>query len=201
MRQCPRCRRLYDGSHAVCAEDGTALLVPEVRPGVLVDGKYRLDEPLGAGSMGFVYKATQLAMDRVVALKVIQADSLRDPQSVARFKREAMAAARLSHPNVVTIYDFGVSVEVGAYLVMELLEGHTLERELSERGRLPPREALDLLREICAGVHAAHEAYIIHRDLSPRNVFLVTGSTNLRAKVPTSASRSSTGASHRPERL
>jgi predicted ATPase/serine/threonine protein kinase len=151
--------------------------------GAVVDGKYRVDEPLGTGGMGTVYRATDLRLEREVALKVIRDDLLGEAATAERFRREAVAVARLRHPNVVTIYDYGVAPGLGAYLVMELLQGHSLRVELERRQRLEAREALDVAGQVCGAVAAAHASGIVHRDLKPENVFLEAGAGRAAVKV------------------
>jgi non-specific serine/threonine protein kinase len=105
-------------------------------------------------------------------MKVVRGDLLADPSTTERFRREAVAVARLRHPHIVTVHDYGVAEGVGAYLVLELLEGRSLREELAERKRLDAREALDLMRQVCQAVEAAHRAGVVHRDLKPDNIFL-----------------------------
>lgn len=155
-----------------CPHDGTALPPPDNLVGKVLDGKYRIDALHGSGGMGAVYRATQVNLERTVALKVVRGDFLKDAIVTERFKREALAVARLKHPHIVTVYDFGIVKEGGAYLVMEFLEGRTLRVEIQNRSKLPVGPAVDIMRQICSAVHAAHTEGIIHRDLKPDNIFL-----------------------------
>jgi predicted ATPase/serine/threonine protein kinase len=140
--------------------------------GTVVDEKYRIESLLGAGGMGAVYRATHLQLERHVALKVIRGELLADPSSVERFRREAVAVARLRHPNIVTVHDYGIAPRIGAYLVLELLEGRSLRAELAERKRLDMETTCALVGQVCEGVGAAHRAGVVHRDLKPENLFL-----------------------------
>jgi hypothetical protein len=140
-------------------------------PGLLAR-RYRFQRQLGRGGMGAVYEALDTELERRVAVKLIRSDLLASPEAAVRFKREAKAAASFSHPNVVTIYDFGVAEDQRAYLVMELLHGCTLRQELRQRGHLPAARALEILRGACAAVEAAHRRRLLHRDLKPENIFL-----------------------------
>jgi len=155
--------------------------------GQILDGKYRLERLLGQGGMGAVYLATHLGTERYVALKLITPQFMRNEEFVERFKREARAAGRLRHPNVVDVTDFGFSGEgVGrvAYLVMEYLDGCTLSDVLAEEERLPLYWVVDILEQVCAAVHEAHQQGIIHRDLKPDNIWLEpNGLGGYRVKV------------------
>jgi serine/threonine protein kinase len=143
--------------------------------GQVLDEKYRLERLLGQGGMGAVYLATHLGTERYVALKLIAPQFMRNEEFVERFKREARAAGRLRHPNVVDVTDFGFARAEGgtvAYLVMEYLDGCTLGDVLAEEGRLPLEWAVDILEQVCSAVHEAHQQGIVHRDLKPDNIWL-----------------------------
>lgn len=143
--------------------------------GRILDEKYRLERLLGRGGMGSVYLATHLGTERYVALKLITPQFMRNEEFVARFKREARAAGRLRHPNVVDVTDFGFAhagAEAVAYLVMEYLDGCTLGDVLMEEKRLPLEWVVDILEQVCSAVHEAHQQGIVHRDLKPENIWL-----------------------------
>jgi len=143
--------------------------------GQIIDGKYRIERQLGKGGMGTVYLATHIGTERPVAVKVIVPQFMERAEFVERFRREARAAGRLRHPNVVDVTDFGIAEMQGskiAYLVMEYLDGCTLGEILEEEKRLPLMWSLDILEQVCSAVHAAHEQGIIHRDLKPDNIWL-----------------------------
>lgn len=143
--------------------------------GQVLDDKYRLERLLGQGGMGAVYLATHLGTERYVALKLIAPQFMRNEEFVERFKREAKAAGRLRHPNVVDVTDFGFA-EAGdkpvAYLIMEYLDGCTLGDVLKEEKRLPLEWVVDILEQVCSAVHEAHQQGIVHRDLKPDNIWL-----------------------------
>ncbi len=155
--------------------------------GQILDEKYRLERLLGQGGMGAVYLATHLGTDRYVALKLIAPQFMRNQEFVERFKREARAAGRLRHPNVVDVTDFGFSGEGDdrvAYLVMEYLDGCTLSDVLAEESRLPLYWVVDILEQVCAAVQEAHDEGILHRDLKPDNIWLEpNGLGGYRVKV------------------
>ncbi len=151
------------------------MIDPDPYIGRLLDEKYRLERLLGRGGMGAVYLATHLGTERYVALKLITPQFMRNEEFVARFKREARAAGRLRHPNVVDVTDFGfahVGAEAVAYLVMEYLDGCTLGDVLAEEKRLPLEWVVDILEQVCSAVHEAHQQGIVHRDLKPENIWL-----------------------------
>src|SRR5215207_10751650 len=143
--------------------------------GDVLDGKYRLEKLLGQGGMGAVYLATHLGTERYVALKLIAPQFMRNDEFVERFKREARAAGRLRHPNVVDVTDFGFAETDSsrvAYLVMEYLDGCTLADVLAEEKRLPLVWVVDILEQVCSAVEEAHRQGIVHRDLKPDNIWL-----------------------------
>jgi len=129
-----------------------------------------ITELLGAGGMGAVYKALQKKLDRTVALKILPLETARDPAFAERFAREAKALARLNHPNIVAVYDFGQS---GAYyyFIMEFVEGTNL-RQLIHDKSLEPRQALELVMQICTALQFAHDEKIVHRDIKPENILI-----------------------------
>jgi CheY-like chemotaxis protein len=141
-------------------------------PGTTLGGRYRLDAVIGGGSFGTVFRGRHLELGRDVAIKVLATSAGSDPEAVARFRREGASACRVQHPNAVAVLDFGVTDAGVAYLVMELLEGRSLEKELEDRGRLPPLRCAEILIPVCSALAAAHAAGVVHRDIKPSNVFL-----------------------------
>ena len=139
--------------------------------GQLLDGRYRVGSWIARGGMATVYLGTDTKLDRTVALKIAHPELAGDPEFVGRFTSEARSAARLSSPNVVAVYDQGADGDL-LYLVMEYVPGRTLRELLRERGRLGPREALDIFTGVLGGLAAAHRVGIIHRDVKPENVLL-----------------------------
>jgi serine/threonine protein kinase len=137
---------------------------------------YEILEKLGEGGMGVVYKARHVALDRIVALKVISRALLANPSALARFRREARAAARLSHANLVTVHDAGASGD-DHFLVMEYVAGIDLAQCLAQRGALPPREACDYIRQAALGLEHAHERGLVHRDIKPSNLLVAPDGT------------------------
>jgi tRNA A-37 threonylcarbamoyl transferase component Bud32 len=179
MTECPRCGRCEDHGTAVCPTDGTAL-----RPGPtprVIDNKYRIDQLLGRGGMGSVYRSRDVRLDRQVAVKMVRPELLDDNEARRRFRREAQLVARLQHPGIVSIFDFGTLDSGGAYLVMELVRGEDLRRVLHREGRLEPARAVRILTAVCEAIEAAHQEGVLHRDLKPENILLPGG--GVEAKV------------------
>jgi serine/threonine-protein kinase len=136
------------------------------------DGKYRLLRLIGAGSAGSVYEAENMVVGKKVAIKILHSDLAQNDTLRARFAAEARAGAQIGHPNIVDIYDFGITSEGTPYIVMELLHGETLEELLARRGGLAPALACELMVQILAGLGAAHRMGIVHRDLKPANIVI-----------------------------
>src|ERR1700685_813995 len=132
---------------------------------------YRIDEKLGEGGMGVVYKAVDLNLDRVVAIKVISADLSRDPGLLERFRSEAKAQAHLNHTNIASLYSL-LSLDTCTGIVMEYLEGETLDQMLHRRGLIPSEEAVPLFRQALLGIGFAHRMGIVHRDIKPSNIMV-----------------------------
>jgi eukaryotic-like serine/threonine-protein kinase len=180
MTECPRCGRCEEPGVTLCPADGSPMQpVPSV-PRV-VDNKYRIEQLLGRGGMGAVYRARDMRLDRLVALKVVRAELVGDPEARRRFRREAQIVARLQHPSIVSVFDYGTFTDGGVYLVMELVRGEDLRRVLLREGRLDPERAIPILCAVCAAIEAAHRDGVLHRDLKPENILLPGG--ELAAKV------------------
>jgi len=142
--------------------------------GDIVD-HYRVVERLGAGGMGRVYRVDHITLGRPYALKVLHSEVLqRDPRSIDRFVREARAASRIQHPNIIDVFDFGYLADGRPYFVMELLAGESLGELIDNHGPMEPEKALTFTKQLAAALSAAHEAGVIHSDVTPSNI-LVTG--------------------------
>jgi serine/threonine protein kinase len=146
---------------------------------VLLNNRYRLLEMVGSGGMAIVYKGVDTLLERPVAVKVLREAFASDPAFLARFQREARAAAKLDHPNVVTVYDVGQDGD-RHYIVMEYVDGQDLKTLIRQKSRLSLDETLDIITQVCAGVGHAHQAGLIHCDIKPQNVLVTPGG---RAKV------------------
>jgi len=140
--------------------------------GTVVAGKYRIDELIGRGGMGAVFRATNLAIGKRVALKFLCREAALDRDAVARFQREAEAASTVESAHIVQIFDSGTTDDGRPFLVMELLRGEDLRQRLRREGRLAPNDAVRIAAQVARALRRAHEAGIVHRDLKPDNVFL-----------------------------
>jgi len=150
--------------------------------GQTIENKYRLIADLGAGGMGAVYRAQRLLIGDEVAVKILHPEHVAQPEFFERFRREAQAAARLKHPNAVSIYDFGVTADGLVYLVMELIDGQTLRQIIKEQGPLMSSVAVEIINQACMAIGEAHLNNIIHRDIKPDNI-IVNAASNFKVKV------------------
>lgn len=171
LRECPRCGRCYGSGAVRCEADGEVPVVtlPVER---LIEGKYQLERRIGRGGMGAVYAGRDLRLGRRVAVKVMLSELFGHHEALRRFEREARAAARLSHRNVVQIHDYGPIGAMGAFLVMEYIEGRSWRDDLRMWPAVPPAVCLPWVEQLLDGVAAAHAAGIVHRDLKPENLLL-----------------------------
>ncbi len=173
MKTCPVCGGRHPDDVLFCPQDGSALRSDgaELLGGVIAE-RYKIVEKIGEGGMGTVYLGVHVKMGRKSAIKIMSRAMARDPDAVARFNREAANAARISHPNVCAIYDFGDTRDGIIYLAMEFVEGQPLSALLRPNRGLPPNRATAILEQTAAALEAAHELGIVHRDLKPDNIML-----------------------------
>jgi tRNA A-37 threonylcarbamoyl transferase component Bud32 len=181
FEECPRCGLCYESGSGHCTQEGAPLT--RVSSGRLLVSRYRLERRLGRGGMGTVYKAMDTALERSVAVKLIREDLITSKDAAERFRREAKASAACAHPNLVTVYDFGVDPDTRVFLVMELLEGATLRHRLELKKRFTTPEIMDVVSGVSAGLEAAHENGLVHRDLKPENIFLARSGGREVAKI------------------
>src|SRR5262249_21341469 len=144
---------------------------PRFTPGQLLTGRYRIVALLGKGGMGEVYRADDLKLGQSVALKFLPANLARDPDRLARFHNEVRMARQVSHPNVCRVYDLA-EADGQPFLTMEYIDGEDLASLLQRIGRLPEEKGIELARQLCQGLAAAHDRGVIHRDLKPANVMI-----------------------------
>jgi serine/threonine-protein kinase len=177
---CPECGEQFEPGTKHCPNDGTRLYSYQVRDasddpliGQTIDGRFRLDEVLGEGGMGRVYRGVQLSVDRSVAIKVLRPDLVEREDVIKRFLREARVISGFNHPNIVNLVDFGQDTENDVlYLAMELLDGLPLSNLLM-RGRAHPNLICEVGLQVCRALAEAHRAEIVHRDLKPDNLMVV----------------------------
>src|SRR3984957_19801268 len=187
-------------------------------PGTTLAGRYRIVSPLGKGGMGEVYRAEDFRLGQTVALKFLPRSLAQTEEALERFKREVRLARQVSHPNVCRVFDIGEISETGdagknlthTFLTMEFVDGEDLASLLRRIGRLPPDKAVEIARQLCAGLAAAHEHGIVHRDLKPANIMLdgrgrarITdfGLAALAAEIKGNAARAGTPAYMTPEQF
>lgn len=151
--------------------------------GTVFDNRYRIDEKLGSGGMGTVYRGTRLLIGDEVAIKLLQPKEVARHQPVERFQREAQAAARLKHANAVNVYDFGVNSEGIFYLVMELVKGESVRTIIKRRGPFTLTAAAEVITQVGAALDEAHQQQIVHRDIKPDNIMVQPTIDGLRVKV------------------
>jgi len=173
MKYCTACKAKYDDSVSFCSIDGEVL---EADPASIVDtvldGQYQMEALLGKGGMGAVYRARHILLGDRVAIKVLPPEVRNNAEWLRRFRREGQAARRFRHPNAVTVYDLRTAADGTIYMVMEYVEGHTLDHELKTRGQFSAREAFEVLTPIMSVLDTAHAMGVVHRDLKPENIMV-----------------------------
>jgi len=175
MKECPTCRVCFPDEIGFCPDDGVATTA-SIAGEPILDGRYNLERRLGQGGMGIVYKARHIFLKTQHAIKIILPDLVgNDPNLVTRFRQEALAAAAIRHQNIIAVTDFGVVRGTMPFLVMEFVQGKSLQEILAEEGAIGPVRAFELMQPICAGIAAAHRQGIVHRDLKPLNVMIQSG--------------------------
>ena len=172
MKECPKCRRCYPDETNHCPQDGDAT-APSLLGEPTLDARYLLERRLGQGGMGVVFQARHIFLKTRHAIKVIIPDLVgNDPNLSTRFRQEALAAAAIRHQNIIAVTDFGVVRGNMPFLVMEFIEGRSLQDILTTEGAMSPQRAWEFISAIAAGVGAAHRQGIVHRDLKPLNIMV-----------------------------
>ncbi len=175
MKECPACKRCFADDVNHCPDDGEVTATSIVGEPIL-DGRYQLEQRLGQGGMGVVFRARHIFLKTPHAIKIILPDLVgNDPMLVTRFRQEALAAAAIRHQNIIAVTDFGVVRGTMPFLVMEFIQGKSLQDILAEEGRMPAARAYELMAPVCAGIAAAHRQKIVHRDLKPLNIMIQEG--------------------------
>src|SRR5437764_2366172 len=178
MKHCSVCNQQFDDSISFCPRDGEVLEEdPAALVGSALDGQYQIETSLGKGGMGAVYLARHILLGDRVAIKVLPPEMRGNTEWLRRFQREGQAARRFRHPNAVTVYDLRTSGDGTIYLVMEYVEGNTLDAELRKHGKFSPADAVAVLDPIMSVLNAAHSMGVVHRDLKPENIMIGKPST------------------------
>jgi serine/threonine protein kinase len=173
MKYCTLCKEKYEDSTTFCPVDGEVLEGdPASIVNTVLDGQYQMEALLGKGGMGAVYQARHILLGDRVAIKVLPPEVRTNAEWLRRFRREGQAARRFRHPNAVTVYDLRTAADGTIYMVMEYVEGHTLDAELKKRGRLTAAEAFEVLTPIMSVLDTAHSMGVVHRDLKPENIMI-----------------------------
>jgi eukaryotic-like serine/threonine-protein kinase len=173
MKFCPSCNQSFDDSNAFCPTDGEVLQEsPESIVGQVIEGKYKIESFIAQGGMGAVYRARHILLGDEVVIKTLRSEMRNNSEWLRRFQREGKAARAFRHPNSVTVYDLSTGGDGLIYMVMEYVEGHTLDKELKSRARFTPAEALEVLEPVADVLDAAHARGVVHRDLKPENIML-----------------------------
>lgn len=174
---CVTCGKEFPDGWVACPYDSTELsrVADRFHSGAVFAEKYEIISALGAGGMSTVYKAKHRFLDKFVAIKLLNAHLSSDGKAVQRFQLEAKAAYDLKHPNLISIYDFGISPDGQAYIVMDYLEGESLSQRIDRQGKLSLMEALPIFADVASGLAHAHQNNVLHRDIKPSNVMLVCG--------------------------
>jgi len=176
MKSCPVCQNLYPANFTVCPKDGVTLrTVTELTEGAVLRGKYQILGKLGQGGMGIVYKARHLHFDELCALKVVTSHLAEEAGFLQRFRAEALVMRKLAHPNAVRVQDFDETEDGRPFMVMEYVEGRSLDKLLATGIPFPPRRAVRITLQAASALGAAHALGIIHRDIKPANILLAEG--------------------------
>lgn len=187
MKLCLVCNFQFEDEQELCPKDLSKLVPVGKDPllGKLIQDKYKIECLVAKGSMGVIYKAVQEHIGREVAIKVMHNYLVSDEESLKRYYKEAKASSRLNHPNIVTIYDFGVLASGQPYIVMDLLQGKALSEVLHDRQQLTLTQVLPLFQQICLALGEAHKQGVFHRDIKPENIVIqeLPDGKNIRVKV------------------
>lgn len=184
-KTCPECKAEFaaEDDSVVCPADHTPLETDSTNDpliGVVIAERYEILELIGSGGWALIYKARQLPLNRLVAIKILHGHLAGDPEKKKRFKREAEAATKLVHENVGSVFDYGLLEEGQPYMVMEYLQGTTLQDLVRRETKLPVERCIDIFRQICAGLAMAHERNIVHRDIKPSNIYMIDDESQVK---------------------
>ena len=184
MKYCTICKAKFDDSVSFCPTDGEVLEDdPSSIVGTVLDGQYNIESLLGKGGMGAVYLARHILLGDRVAIKILPPEVRNNAEWLRRFRREGQAARRFRHANAVTVYDLRTAGDGTIYMVMEYVEGHTLDAELKSRGRFTPAETFEILQPIMSVLNTAHAMGVVHRDLKPENIMMSKANTGGESSI------------------
>jgi serine/threonine protein kinase len=184
MKYCTVCKSKYDDGVSFCPTDGEVLEDdPSSIVGTVLDGQYKIETLLGKGGMGAVYLARHILLGDRVAIKILPPEVRNNAEWLRRFRREGQAARRFRHANAVTVYDLRTAADGNIYMVMEYVEGHTLDEELKRRGRFTPTQAFEILEPIMSVLNTAHAMGVVHRDLKPENIMMGKATTGGESSI------------------
>ena len=176
VKRCPICDTIYDANGPdLCPDDGGELMMDVVEDNFLgqtLSGRFKIENLIGAGGMGRVYRARQLSVDRDVAVKILHREALLKKTATQRFLLEAKATSQLTNPHTVTLYDYGETEAGLPFIVMEYLAGRSLKERMLATGKISIQDGLRFMSEACESLGEAHRRGIVHRDLKPDNIFL-----------------------------
>ena len=178
MKYCTICKTKYEDSVSFCPTDGEVLEDdPSSLVGAVLDGQYKIETLLGKGGMGAVYLARHILLGDRVAIKILPQEVRTNAEWLRRFRREGQAARRFRHANAVTVYDLRTAADGNIYMVMEYVEGHTLDAEIKQHGKFTAGEAFEILEPIMSVLNTAHAMGVVHRDLKPENIMIGKATT------------------------
>src|SRR5213080_3095157 len=178
MKYCTLCKTKFEDSVSFCPTDGEVLEdEPSSIVGSVLDGQYQIESLLGKGGMGAVYLARHILLGDRVAIKIMPPEVRNNADWLRRFRREGQAARRFRHANAVTVYDLRTAADGTIYMVMEYVEGHTLDAEIKQRGRFTAAAAFEIIEPIMSVLNTAHAMGVVHRDLKPENIMIGKATT------------------------
>ncbi len=184
MKYCSICKTKYEDGVSFCPVDGEVLEDdPSSIVDTVLDGQYHIESLLGKGGMGAVFRARHILLGDRVAIKVLPPEMRNNAEWLRRFRREGQAARRFRHPNAVTVYDLRTTSDGMTYMVMEYVEGRTLDAELKAHGHFTAGEAFTILEPIMGVLNAAHAMGVVHRDLKPENIMIGKATTGGETQV------------------
>lgn len=175
MKYCDVCHSTYPPDFTTCPRDQAVLRsATELQPGMVIRNKYEIQERIGSGGMATVYRARHLVFNEPRAIKVVSSRLVEDESFLKRFRNEAVVTRKLQHPNAVRVEDMDTMEDGRPFIVMELVEGQSLRKIIEEQGPLAPARALEITRQVASALGAAHAIGIVHRDIKPDNIVIMT---------------------------